>query len=104
MLVPLSTPPSLPPPPQTPLPFSSLLHTLDAQWVSTSVTTASMPSSSTTISPSRPLPTVRCLSFSVVPLVVRPTLVTSSTCTPVSSSVQPRCPTSSAAVHSLHSL
>merc|ERR1712166_1039088 len=41
------------------------------------------------------LPTVRCLCCSVALQVVRPTLAMFSTCTPVSSSVPPRCPTSS---------
>merc|ERR1712166_1411810 len=44
---------------------------------------------------SRLLPTVRCLCCSVALQVVRPTLAMFSTCTPVSSSVPPRCPTSS---------
>lgn len=47
-------------------------------------------SSSTTICPSRPLLTVKCLSSFVVLPVVRPTLVMSSTSTLVCSSVLPR--------------
>merc|ERR1712196_748842 len=64
-----------------------------APYTGSCVTTAGTRSSSTMTSPSRPSPTARCPSSSVVLQVARLTLVMCSTCTPASSSGLPRWPT-----------
>ena len=61
-----------------------------APWVNFSVTMACTLLSFSTICLSKPLPTVKCLSFWDVHQVVRPTLVTFSTFTPVSWREPPR--------------
>lgn len=78
-------------------------HTLAAPWENTSVTMESTLSSSMTICPSKPSPTVKCHCCCVVPQVVKLTPVMSSTFTVACWNVPPRCLQSSEVDHSLPS-
>ena len=86
-------------PASDPAPFKYLAP-YTAAMGSTGWNRATTASSCTTTCRSRPRPTARCRSSSVVRRGARPTRATCSTCTPVSSSVRPSCPTPSAPARS----
>ena len=98
MREPWSTRPSSPPRPRTPPATSTWLPTPAPPSASTGCIRASMSSSSSTICPSRPRPTVRCRCCCVARRAAKPTPATSSTCTPACWSVARSSRTPSVAV------